>query len=118
MKKILNLANVDDDQRARYRALLDAHGIAYRETPASLLSWGDFWVQDDTEFERAKALVDAESAAIAAEARGAYAREYQERFQGSYWRWLLGRIRDEPVRILMILALIVFIWFGVFYWFV
>ncbi len=117
-RKILNLAGVSDAQRARYRTLLETHRIAFHETPASLISWGDLWVIDPADFERAKALVDAETAAIAAEAGSAHAREYAERFGGSYWRWFLGRIREEPGRVLQILALAVFIWFGVVYWFV
>lgn len=118
MKKLLNLANVTDEQRARYRALLESSGIAYNETPASLISWGDLWVIDDADYARAKALVDADTAVIATAARTAHEREYQERFGGSYVRWFVGRIREEPGRVLQILALIVVLWFGLFYWFV
>lgn len=117
MKRVLVLSNVDDEQRERLCALLGEHRIEHHVSPPSLFSPGNLWVADDADYDRAKTLVDEAVERMAREAREAHADEYRERFRGSYWRWLVGRIREEPVRLLQIAALIVFVWFGVVYWF-
>lgn len=118
MKRLLNLSGVDDEGREAYRGLLRSHGIPFHENPDSLIWSGDLWVVHDADYERAKALVDETTARLAAEARERFEREYRERWKGSYWRWLFGRIREEPVRLAMIAALVAVLWFGVLWWFV
>ena len=118
MKRLLSLAGVDDEGREVYRKLLRSHDIPFHENPASLLGSGDLWVVRDEDHARAKALVDEATARLAAEGRDRFEREYRERFGGAYLHWLAGRIREEPVRLAMIAALVVVLWFGVIWWFV
>jgi hypothetical protein len=118
MKRVATFTGVDDEQREAIRAALRAEGIPFHENAPSLMWPGDLWVVNDDDHERAKALVAATEAALAERARAEFAREYAERWGGSYWRWLVGRIREEPVRLAMIAALVAVIWFGVLWWFV
>lgn len=118
MKRLLSLSGVDDEGREVYRKLLRSHAIPFHENPSSLIWAGDLWVVHDEDYDRARALVDEATARLATEARERFAREYAERFKGSYWRWLVGRIREEPVRLAMIAALVAVLWFGVIWWFV
>ena len=118
MKRILSLSGIDDEGREVYRELLRKHAIAFHENPPSLIWAGDLWVVHDEDYDRAKALVDETTQRLATEGRERFEREYAERWKGSYWRWLVGRILEEPVRLLMIAALVVVIWFGVIWWFV
>jgi hypothetical protein len=117
VKRVADLGGLDDDQQEALRRLLRDRGFDFSETPATLFSSAALWVPDD-DCAAARAVLGPAEAAIAAAAREAFEREYAERWQGSYWRWLLGRIVEEPVRLLMIVALAVIVWFGVLYWFV
>jgi hypothetical protein len=118
MKRVATFAGVDDQQREAIRAALRAQDIPFHENAPSLIWPGDLWVVHDEDYDRARALVQATEAALAERARSEFDREYAERWRGSYWRWLFGRIREEPVRLAMIAALVAVIWFGVLWWFV
>lgn len=117
MKRVADLSGLDDGQRAAIRRLLEQKGFDVHETPGTLLSNAALWVPDE-DYAAARALLEPAEAEMAARAREAFEREYAERWGGSYWRWLLGRIVEEPVRLLMIVALVVIVWFGVIHWFV
>ncbi|BEH12713.1 MULTISPECIES: DUF6164 family protein [Marinobacter] len=57
---LMNLRNVPDDEADDIRALFEEHEVRYYETPPSRwgISMGGFWVHDDDEAERARALLD------------------------------------------------------------
>lgn len=57
---LMNLRNVPDDEAGDIRALFEEHEVRYYETPPSRwgISMGGFWVHDDDEAERARALLD------------------------------------------------------------
>ncbi|MEC8897623.1 DUF6164 family protein [Marinobacter nauticus] len=57
---LMNLRHVPDDEADEIRALFEEHGVRYYETPPSRwgISMGGFWVHDEEEAERAKALLD------------------------------------------------------------
>ncbi|MBN7769877.1 hypothetical protein KUV44_14035 [Marinobacter daepoensis] len=58
---LMNLRHVPDDEADDIRALFDEHEVRYYETPPSRwgISMGGFWVNDDEEARRARALLDA-----------------------------------------------------------
>ncbi|HLV77630.1 MAG TPA: DUF6164 family protein [Marinobacter sp.] len=57
---LMNLRHVPDDEADEIRTLFDEHEVRYYETPPSRwgISMGGFWVHDDDEAVRAKALLD------------------------------------------------------------
>ena len=58
---LMNLRNVPDDEADDIRALFEEHEVRYYETPPSRwgISMGGFWVHDNDEAARAKALLEA-----------------------------------------------------------
>lgn len=56
---LMNLRHVPDDEADEIRELLSDHDVPYYETPPSFwgISMGGFWVHDDQEAARAKALL-------------------------------------------------------------
>jgi len=70
---LLNLRHVPDDEADEVRALLEARGIEFYETPASWwgVSGGGLWLPDDGPVEHARELLDAYQRARAAQAREA-----------------------------------------------
>lgn len=56
---LMNLRHVPDDEAEEIRALFDDHEVRFYETPPSRwgISMGGFWVHDDNEAARAKALL-------------------------------------------------------------
>lgn len=56
---LMNLRHVPDDEADEIRALFEEHEVRYYETPPSRwgISMGGFWVHDETEAARAKALL-------------------------------------------------------------
>jgi len=59
-KRLLNLRDVPDDESGEVRALLDENGIAFYETPPSRwgVSMGGIWISRDSEYRRARRLLD------------------------------------------------------------
>jgi len=57
---LMNLRHVPDDEADEIRDLFEAHKVRYYETPPSRwgISMGGFWVHDDDEAERARALLE------------------------------------------------------------
>lgn len=57
---LMNLRNVPDDEADDIRALFEEHDVRYYETPPSRwgISMGGFWVHDDDEAARARALLN------------------------------------------------------------
>lgn len=94
---LMNLRHVPDDEADDIRALFEAHHVRYYETPPSRwgISMGGFWVHDDDEAVRARALL------------AAYQRERQQRQRALYdSERRAGRagfwasVRRSPVRVL------------------
>ena len=91
---LMNLRNVPGDEAEDIRALFDEHDVRYYETPPSRwgISMGGFWVHDDAEARRARALLDGYQAERLAPRR----REYQARCaRGETGLWF--QFRQRPV---------------------
>ncbi len=107
MKRLIGMGQLESGQLEELRELLESNGIEYSETAPSLISFGSIWVPDE-DFERSKELLQQESAAFAARARGAWEQEWRETHRGSWARWLYARLRARPGEVLLALLLFAF----------
>lgn len=97
------LGGVPDDEADDLRALLEENEIDYYEVPASFMgvSPASLWLQDASEYPRARALIDHYQIERSAHARSEYARLGSEGRQ----RTLFDSMRDRPVRFFLYLAI-------------
>lgn len=100
---LLNLRNVPDDEANEIRALLDAHHIAFYETPANRwgISMGGIWIGDDDQAAHARRLLDDYQQNRARTARA----EYEQRRQAGTAETLVDRFRRDPVRSVLFTAI-------------
>jgi hypothetical protein len=106
-KKLIVIRNMPDDELSDIHALLTDNQIEYYETPAG--NWGismpAFWVSNDSDFPRAKALLQT------------YEDERQKRVRAEYnalkqtgkQRTVFDEIREKPLRFLLYMAFIGFL---------
>lgn len=109
---LMNLRHVPEDEADEIRGLFEDHGVAFYETPPSRwgISMGGFWVHDDAEAERAKALLEGYHRQRREQQRA----RYQEDLAAGRTGGVGWRLRHKPVTtlaaclaILVILALAV-----------
>ena len=116
---LMNLRHVPEDEAAEVRALLEAEGIAWYETPPSMwgISAGGIWLRNDADRPRAGALLVDYQQRRGREQRAAW-RAARERGEAPT---LWGRFKDQPVRTLvfliagiavLLIALVPFLTFG------
>ena len=108
MAKILfKLRNVPDDEADEVRALLTEHEIDFYETSAG--NWGismpAIWLHDDRKLHHARALIDQYQAARVVKARQDYAQLQRQGKTETFF----DRLRHKPIRMVLYLAIIVFI---------
>lgn len=106
-KLLLNLRNVPDDEADDVRALLDAHGIAYYETRASMwgISAGGIFVTDNDAIVEANRLIAAYQEQRGIRARAEYAEAVRDGTAETFWTAL----RAEPGRVVLTLLGILFL---------
>ena len=115
-KLLLNLRNVPDDEADDVRAMLEAHGIAFYETPRSLwgISAGAIFVSEDAAIGEAKRLMADYQARRGERARAEYAAAKAAGTAETFWMVL----RAEPMRVVLtvlaILALLALVALPVF----
>ena len=106
-KLLLNLRNVPDDEADEVRAMLDAHRIAFYETPPS--GWGLFaggiFVTRDADIVEAKRLMADYQQQRSARVRAEYAAAKRDGTAETF-RTVL---REEPLRVLLTFLAIVFL---------
>ncbi|MCK2148458.1 DUF6164 family protein [Marinobacter alexandrii] len=104
---LMNLRHVPDDEADEIRALFEDHEIRYYETPPSKwgISMGGFWVHDDDEAARARALLDEYQRQRLQTQRQAYEASLAAGETGGIW----AMIRRRPVRTLAAVIAIVVI---------
>ena len=97
-KLLFRLRNVPDDEACEVRLLLEEHGIETYETDAG--NWGislpAIWLESDTEFERAKSLLNDYQTQRAIRVRAEYEDLRKQGLQPS----LLSMLREQPVKII------------------
>ncbi len=104
--RLFNLRNVPEDEADEVRELLRRHGFDFYETPPGNwgLSAGAFWLRDEGQLDRAKALLVDYQAERARRARADYERR---RSQGRVPTFL-DNLRERPLEVLFYLALALF----------
>ncbi|TGN39416.1 DUF6164 family protein [Marinobacter confluentis] len=92
---LMNLRHVPDDEADEIRALFEEHQVPFYETPPSRwgISMGGFWVHDDAEARRARALLDTYQQERLQIQREAYEQDLAEGRTGGFWH----RLRHKPV---------------------
>lgn len=102
--QLMKLRGVPEDEADEIRALLRASRIEFYETPEG--NWGvsmpAIWLRDDEDRDRGKKLLDDYQAERARRAR----EEYEQQAREGRREGLLDRIRQEPLRFLIYLAII------------
>lgn len=102
-KVLFRLNDVPDDEAEDVRALLIQHAIDFYETSAG--NWGvsmaAIWLEDDEQFEQARALIDAYQQQRSAKMREEYA---QLRREGKY-KTFAASVREKPISFMIHLAL-------------
>ncbi|MBW0148176.1 DUF6164 family protein [Marinobacter arenosus] len=104
---LMNLRHVPDDEADEIRALFETHDVRYYETPPSRwgISMGGFWVHDDDEAARARALLDEYQRQRLDTQRQAF----RERLAAGEGRGVWAMIRRRPVRTLAAVVAVVVI---------
>ncbi|HET7300235.1 MAG TPA: DUF6164 family protein [Oleiagrimonas sp.] len=100
-KLLLNLRNIPDDEADDVRAMLDAKRIAFYETRPSPwgISAGGIWVAEDADFADAKRMFDEYERERSLRVRAEYA---AARHAGTA-ETFASMLRDDPLRVVMIL---------------
>jgi hypothetical protein len=101
---LLNLRHVPEDEADDVRAMLDAHRIAFYETPPSMwgLSAGGIFVREDTDMAEAERLMADYQAQRSARVRAEYEAARREGSAETFWTVL----RAEPGRVALTLLAI------------
>lgn len=104
---LMNLRHVPDDEADEIRALFEKHRVDYYETPPSFwgISMGGFWVHDDEEAQRARALLDDYQARRQHRQREAWEQALRDGRGDGIWHQLIRR----PVTVIAALVALVFI---------
>jgi hypothetical protein len=101
---LFRLNGVPQDEAEEIRALLDEHAIDYYETEQG--NWGislaAIWLRDETQRERATALIDAYQEERYTRARA----EYEAKKQAGEVETLLRRALRQPLRFVLYLLAI------------
>lgn len=99
---IFRLNGVPDDEAADVRALLDAHGFAYRETSGGLFGLGvaGLWLLDKGRKADARAVIDA----YQGERSARMAAEYRDLCRAGRAETTLQRLARHPFQSLLSLA--------------
>lgn len=116
---LMNLRHVPEDEAAEVRALLEAEGIAWYETPPSMwgISAGGIWLRDADDRARARALLADYQQSRAERQRAAWQQARERGEAPTLW----GRFKAQPVRTLafliagiavLLIALVPFLTFG------
>jgi len=104
---LLNLRHVPDDESDDVRALLDAHRIAWYETPPNRwgISAGAIWLADEIDAGRAMRLMAEYQGDRQARVRAEYAAARRDGRAPTGWSIL----RDDPLRVALTLLATAFL---------
>jgi hypothetical protein len=117
-KLIFRLRNVPDDEAEDVRQLFEDHDIGVYETDAG--NWGislpAIWLEDDSQFEQAKTLLDNYQRARAIRMREQYEELRRQGLQTS----MFSVLKEQPLRsiiYLLAIGVILYLSIGSFYGF-
>ncbi|TCV89003.1 DUF6164 family protein [Sulfurirhabdus autotrophica] len=102
--QLFMLRGVPDDESEEIRELLNAHDIAFYETPAG--NWGvsapAIWLNDEGQLQQAKRLIEQYQKERLARVRA----EYEQLKRDGKNRTVFDQIKDDPVRLIGYLIVI------------
>jgi hypothetical protein len=105
--KLFSLKDVSENEAEEVRELLASNGVDYYETPAG--SWGisapAIWLNDKARLTEARSLLDAYQHERAIRIR----REYEQLRREGKAETVMDRIKNDPIRFVLYLALALFI---------
>jgi hypothetical protein len=105
--RLFKLSNIPDDEAEDVRQLLVDHAIDFYETCAG--GWGismpAIWLHDASQLEQARVLIDEYQKKRMAQARVEYAQLKKEGKHST----VMGKIRENPVRFILLFILSLFI---------
>jgi hypothetical protein len=103
MRPLLEIPGSNEEHQELIELLL-ANGIGYREEQSSFLMPAMIWVE---EADQAQALeiVSSVAARHRKRAKVEWDREWKDRYNGSYVRWLIDRVR-KPANLFRLLLLV------------
>lgn len=106
-KRLFSLKNVPDDEAQEVRELLTSNGIDFYETPARfwIFSMAAIWLKHESEFERARALIDQYQLRRQQEQR----RLYQQAQQSGQALTIARLFLQNPLRFVLALLAIAFV---------
>lgn len=104
---LLNLRGVPEDEAQEIRALLAERGIQFYETPTSHwgISTGAIWLKDESQQAAARQIMARYQQERQESARDCHARLKREGGAET----LAGKIRDQPFRVMLYLAIVAII---------
>jgi hypothetical protein len=99
---LLNLRHVPEDEALEVRSLLEEHAIPYYETPPSRwgISMGGIWLRENSDYPRARGLLDKYQVERATRARAAYAARKRKGEAETF----AGVLRRRPMEVLVYIA--------------
>jgi hypothetical protein len=105
-RRLLPLRDVPDDEAEDVRGLLREAGIEFHESRSTALGLfaGAIWITHDEQFDRAKRLFDEYQSKRAQSARA----EHAEALRKGEVPGFMDQLRDDPVRVLLVLAGVAF----------
>ncbi|WP_148253645.1 DUF6164 family protein [Aidingimonas lacisalsi] len=101
---LFKLRNVPDEEAEEVRRLLDEHGFETYETTAGRwqVSLPAIWLQDESQYEAARAVIEAYQQELGQRVRDEYADLQAQGRAPTLWQ----RVRDNPLAALVYLAAI------------
>ena len=104
---LMNLRNVPEEEADAVRALLAEHDIEFYETPPNRwgITAGGIWVRRDDQVTEAKRLLDDFQQRLRASARA----DYEARKRAGTVPTLGSVFRENPLRILFLLGIVVLV---------
>jgi len=105
--KLFLLRGVPDDETEEVRELLTHEGIDYYETPAG--NWGvsapAIWLNDASQLAKAKSLIEQYQSERTIRMRT----EYEQRKSEGKAETVFDRVKNDPIRFILYLALALFV---------
>jgi hypothetical protein len=101
---LIKLRHAPDDEIQEIRSLLQEHGISFYETQSG--PWGvsapGIWLNDERQYDRAKALLDEYEENRFREKRA----EYERLRRAGRHRTLLQNLRERPVQVVLYILIV------------
>lgn len=116
MRQLVELVRLSHHERRELIELLTASEIAHTETATNFLARGAIWV-DESQLGKASEILETlakRSAVLAQERRKDWNVEWDAKWGGSHFRWLVNQVKS-PARVFRLALLAIMLWLFVWY---